>query len=527
MNILNRRGFLAHASKLGLAAAVSSLTDVPFFMKRAMAAEGLGLNGKKLLFIFLRGANDSLNSVIPIRDESYNLTNRPNILIPQDPGTDYSIWRDCDFPVAPTPAAPTFGYGYGIRLGNAFAALHPSLKFLAPLYNSGDLALVHRVAYPKQSRSHFDSQAYWETGNPNSTSKEGIFYRTILESGLANSAPLTGVSFQSSLPISLRGSNAAMTNLSDPGRYNLFGIPNSSSGNAKADAAVRRELGFPYPERFNRQLLSLQYQNMMNTLEIFASINFAESGNTYADSQPTDGDTAPYSLFPTSNAKNGGYALHGNDPAKYVVPTGSYSFFEKLKASAIVLNKTDATIAGTELDGFDTHSNQGGVTGTHANLNRTIAWAMYALKQYFTTYADKATWQNTIVVTLSEFGRTSVQNSDAGTDHAEAGVMFLAGGAVTGRGKGNPYGVFGISPADTVAWRTGESGSMFAAKGRYLQRSYDFRSVLGRVIRNHLGATQEQLNRIIPGYSVVGERLKDGGTSTIDGVRINGEPPIA
>ena len=32
---------------------------------------------------------------------------------------------------------------------------------------AGDLAFVHRVAYPKQSRSHFDSQHYWETGNPN------------------------------------------------------------------------------------------------------------------------------------------------------------------------------------------------------------------------------------------------------------------------------------------------------------------------------------------------------------------------
>lgn len=39
---------------------------------------------------------------------------------------------------------------------------------------------------------------------------------------------------------------------------------------------------------------------------------------------------------------------------------------------------------------------------------------MYALRKYFLNYADKATWENTIVVTLSEFGRTSVENTDRG-----------------------------------------------------------------------------------------------------------------
>src|SRR5437899_11140754 len=107
-------------------------------------------------------------------------------------------------------------YPYAIRLGNGVAAMHPSLKFLAPVYNAGDLALIHRVAYPKQSRSHFDSQRYWENGNPNDNIvQDGIFYRTIIESGLAHTAPLTDVSIQSSLSLIFRGSDAAMTKLTD------------------------------------------------------------------------------------------------------------------------------------------------------------------------------------------------------------------------------------------------------------------------------------------------------------------------
>jgi uncharacterized protein (DUF1501 family) len=446
-------------------------------------------------------------------------------MIPRDPGTDYSVAGPCDPALSAAPTDPTFGYANAIRLGNGFAALHPSLKFLAPLYNAGDLALVHRVGYPKQSRSHFDSQNYWETGNPNNNLvKDGILYRAMVESGIANSAPLTGVSIQSSLPLVLRGSSAAMTNLTDPTRYNLLGIPNVT-GDKKADAAIQAANGFPFADKKNRELLNLQYKNLTDTLSIFAQLNFSEAGNTFVDDVNTDND-APYYLFPTSNAKNGGYAFHANDPQKYVVDTGAVGFFNNLKAAALILNKTDAIVAGTEMGGFDTHSTQGRLTGAHPNLQRRIAWAIYALRKYFIKYGDKATWDNLVIVTLSEFGRTTVENADQGTDHAEAGVMFIAGGAVKGYNKGNTTGVFGCHPGNSVPWVTGQTGSMFGTSSRYLKRAYDFRSVLGELIRDHLGATQNQLNRIIPGYAVAGERLLAGGTSSIDSAPIIGEPNI-
>lgn len=221
--------------------------------------------------------------------------------------------------------------------------------------------------------------------------------------------------------------------------------------------------------------------------------------------------------------------MHNNAADKYVVPTDAYGFFTKLKAAALVLNKTDAVIAGTEMGGFDTHNNQGSVTGQHANLQRRIGWAIYALRKYFTNYADQASWKNLVVITLSEFGRTTVQNDSAGTDHAEAGVMFVAGGGVKGYGRSaSQSGVFGCSPNDSyngqsIPWVTGQNGTMFKATGRYLQRAVDYRSVLGELIRDHLGATQEQLNRIIPGYAVTGEHLQSGGTSSIDKTKIFGE----
>lgn len=569
-NVYSRRSFLGRSFKTSMAVALSTLTDIPFVMKRALAEGSIGLNGKKVLFIWLRFGNDGLNNIIPIEDVAYTgdggsiQSIRPNIGITKDPQAaanyyqqtgdcfDASYYADVNGTLRGAND-DTYSYTRAIKLGNGFAALHPSLKFLAPIYNAGDLALLHRVAYPKQSRSHFDSQNYWENGNPNNNlSKDGIFYRTIMESGLANTAPLTGVSVQSALPLLLRGSKAAMTNLTSPTRYDLLGVP-TTGGDNKAFNAMNAGNYYPFPEKRSRELLELQYLNMSNTLRIFSAIDFSETGNIFRDNVNTDGDTAPYYLFPTTNAKNGGYAFHGSNTAaqaKYVVPTNAYTFFTNLKAAALILNKTDAIIAGTELGGFDTHQTQGGASGSHANLLRSVGWAMYALRKYFLQHADKATWENLVVVTLSEFGRTSVENSDKGTDHAEAGVMYVAGGAVKGYGQGNASGVFGCSPNDPQPWKTGPRttngntcGTMFAAgfaegagtvnpvQAGYLRRAIDYRSVLGEIIRKHLGAqfdvanpyNASQLGRIIPGYASASEKLYVGGQSGLDGVAIRGE----
>src|SRR4029077_1304356 len=81
INVLSRRSFLDRSFKTSLAVALSTLVDIPFVMKRALAEGSIGLNGKKVLFIWLRGANDSLNSLIPIQDPSY-ATSRPTLAIP-------------------------------------------------------------------------------------------------------------------------------------------------------------------------------------------------------------------------------------------------------------------------------------------------------------------------------------------------------------------------------------------------------------------------------------------------------------
>jgi uncharacterized protein (DUF1501 family) len=584
INTISRRSFLERALKTGAGlAGLAALTNVPPFVKRALAEGNIGLQGKKVLFIWLRFGNDSLNTIVPAGDPAYfDATVRPDIGIRKDPAALYGTASGlADVPTV-TAAQNVFTYPYAIRLGNGFAALHPSLRFLSPVYNAGDLAIVHRVGYPKQSRSHFDSQNYWENGSPNNNlSKDGIFYRTIVESGLANTSPITGVTIQTSLPLIMRGSAAAMTNLTDPLRYDLLGVPNNATtGDIKATNMLLQAQSYQKVDKDYREFLQLSYQNLNDTLKLFASIDFNEgttpttgnpfpsttAGNHFTDSVNLDGESQPYYLFPTINQKNGGFLYHSNDTGKYVVPTASYSFFRNLKAAALILNRTDAFIAGTEFGGFDTHSlqvtitrdgnqnNTAGHLGAHANLMRQLGWSIYALQRYFKLYgkggskADanaKVSWDDVVIVTLSEFGRTSIENTDNGTDHAEAGMMMVAGGGVQGYGKsGKTTGVYGCSTADTVPWLPGlrttsqtTCGTMWAASptttAGYLKRSHDYRSVLGEIIRKHLGATDAQLNRIIPGYAAEStQHLRSGGVvmppydALSLGTAISGEPNI-
>lgn len=465
-----------------LGAAASAYLSIPAFLQRAMA-QGQIPSGKKLLFIFLRGGNDGLNTIIPWADAAYNQTNRPTLYILPPDQSSVDSGRMPDIPDLTRT----------VDLGNAFAGLHPGLASAGSLFNAGQLALIHRVGYPKQSRSHFDSQRYWENGIPrDNLTGSGIFYRAVVDTGLHRGRKFPAVSVQSGNPLLLRGP-ISMTNLSDPARFDMAGVTATGVDKAKLLAAISAQHQIPYPDKDNRDLLFPTGQSLKDSIDSLKSIGLEK--NNFFDK---DGTTR---LFPIDSASNQkGFAA------------SSYGFFKNLKVAAQILAHTDAVIAGTQLGGFDTHDGQGALTGTHGSRMQWIGWGLYAVRKFLTDL-DPSIWDNTVVVTLSEFGRTTKENGNRGTDHAEAGVMFVAGGKIKG----------GVYQCNNSTWPTGPAGAMFQVNSRYLKRSVDYRSVLGEIIRDHLGATPEQLQKIIPGYGNPNERLKDGGRVAADGTTIAGE----
>jgi uncharacterized protein (DUF1501 family) len=508
-NIITRRSFLSHTGRAAVGLGLASLMNIPPFLKQALAEGSIGVNGKKLLFIFLRGGNDGVNNILPILDPSY-LGTRPVIGIPKHPTGD-TYYTGTGGP-GTVPGIDAAAPGAAIPLNNGFAGLNPAMADLVPLYNSGHLALVHRAGYRSLSRSHFDSEVYWERGTDGTSANRlisnGIWYRTVVESGWNQSHALSGVSIQSNMPASMRGEQP-MTNLSSIGRYNTLGVY-SPSGSTNIDRvkmlnALDAANLQPFPQKDNRGLLHTLGTQFRDTLDVFQDPIFAS--NAFFD---TNGTT---SLFPINAASD-----------QRGLGSGAYGFMQNIKSCAQILANTEAIICGTQLDGFDTHTAQVTVgsphLGGHANLLRRLAWAYHALWRFFSNPAynnqGRNLWNDMIIVTMSEFGRTSEENESMGTDHAEASVMYIGGGGVNG-------GTFGCdlntNPklGGAVNWAVGaggKTGALYSADANvgYLRRTIDYRSVLGEIIRDHLGATQNQLNRIIPAYALEStEHLLNGG----------------
>ncbi len=156
---------------------------------------------------------------------------------------------------------------------------------------------------------------------------------------------------------------------------------------------------------------------------------------------------------------------------------------EKLREAAMLMKRTDIRVIGMRLGGWDTHERQGQLAGTHTSLLGTIAQGFQAI------YRDlQSQWNDLIIVTMTEFGRTSKENGSQGTDHAESSVMFVAGGSVQG----------GIYNCDETTWKNGD---MFSECGRYLARQTDFRAVFAEIFQRHFGDAPQAMNAILPGYS--------------------------
>lgn len=133
---MKRRQFLQLASLFAASGVVSVGTHG--WVARSLAASP---KTSRLIVIFLRGAADGLNIVVPYREEDY-YTLRPTLAIPKPGETDGAIDLDGRF------------------------GLNPALASLMPLWEKRSLAFIHASGSPDSTRSHFDAQFDWESGTP-------------------------------------------------------------------------------------------------------------------------------------------------------------------------------------------------------------------------------------------------------------------------------------------------------------------------------------------------------------------------
>ncbi len=299
---------------------------------------------------------------------------------------------------------------------NATFGLHPRLATLHAAYGAGECAIIHATSTPYRERSHFDAQNVLETGGARPYARDSGWLNAALGGLPANSKSgrrELGLAIAQQAPLILRGEASVTTWSPSP-------LPD-----ANADTIAR--------------LMDL-----------------------YRRSDPALATALESAIAANAVAMDAG-GMAGQ--------RGGYRSIQPLaKAAAGFLKRPDGpVVAVIEMSGWDTHANQGAEAGQLANSFAGLDAGLAALKEEL-----GATWRDTAVVIMTEFGRTAAPNGNRGCDHGTASAAFLVGGAVAG-GK-------------VIADWPGLGASQLH-EGRDLRPTTDLRAVLKGVLADHMGVS--------------------------------------
>ncbi|MCS0630728.1 DUF1501 domain-containing protein [Telluria mixta] len=319
---------------------------------------------------------------------------------------------------------------------DGYFGLHPALASLQPLWAARKLAFVHASGSPDATRSHFDAQDYMESATPGRKNTPDGWMNRLVAALPGPRSPSRLLGIGPVLPRILSGQAAAVNlpNVAAAARADLLDRP--------AVKAAFDELYANHP-RFGRAYADgrAAHREVMDALE---------EGQMSREMQAADRGAPLPNGFPDDAARLAG--LMRNDP--------------KIQLAFVALG------------GWDTHANQGAATGQLANRLAPLGQGLAILADRLGPLFD-----DTVVVVMSEFGRTARENGNGGTDHGHGNVMWVMGGKVRG---GKVYGDWeGVGDAKLN-------------EGRDLPVLTDFRSVLAQISEEHLMLGDKRLEQVFP-----------------------------
>jgi uncharacterized protein (DUF1501 family) len=319
---------------------------------------------------------------------------------------------------------------------DGFFGLHPSLASFQPLWQQRQLAIVHAAGSPDTTRSHFDAQDFMETGTPGiKVTEDGWMNRSLRNLPHSEpSSPFRAIALGPSLPRILNGPEAAvaMNNIND---FSVGGRSTKPSAAASAFEAM-----------YDHSSDSVLHGTGTETFDAVKMLKAADPGK----------------YTPSANAN---------------YPRGRFGDSLRQLAQLIKAN-LGVQIAFADIGGWDHHVNEGSTEGQLANVLRDFSQSLSA---FWIDLGDLG--EDTVVVTMSEFGRTARENGNRGTDHGHANVMFVLGGPVKG---GKVYG----------RWPGLDQSQLY--EGRDLALTTDFRQVIGEAVSRHMG--NQNLSTVFPGF---------------------------
>jgi uncharacterized protein (DUF1501 family) len=349
-----------------------------------------------------------------------------NMVVPYGEADYYRVRRSI--------AIPRPGSANGAIDLDGFFGLHPGLAPLKPYWDNRSLAIVHACGSPDATRSHFDAQDYMETATPGVKSTRDGWLNRYLQNADAERNPLRGVAITRQMPRSLQGTAPSLA------------LGNVSDFRLRGDMTAQRQIESVYA---NDAVLGGA------AAEAFEAMRVLRSSSTAAY-RPAAGVSYPRSPF--------GQAMQ--------------------EIARLAKADVGLEIAFAESNNWDHHVNEGAATGQIAGRLSDLAGGLAALA------ADLGErLSDTVILTMSEFGRAVAENGNGGTDHGHGNAMMIVGGPVRG---GQVYG----------QWPGLEENDRF--EGRDLAVTTDFRAVFSEIVSRHLGGSAATLGRVFPGFAARG-----------------------
>ena len=254
--------------------------------------------------------------------------------------------------------------------------LHPSLKSIAELYEKGEVKIVQNLGYPQPVLSHFRSIELWETGGDGfSKGREGWLNKSISSLSLSHDFDGNGIYLDNSGDIFLGGSGFL-------GPHAIDYMPEKIEG---------RDTTIPSAdETQNIGLLNLVIKKRQGDLLRLNRIK--------------------EKLNNKKNVRLKGGSL-GNQLSRVCELIGANISIPVYKVS---------------IGSFDTHIDQ---FWKHRQLLRELDEAVSGTVKELKKIGI---WNNTVIMTYSEFGRRAKENGARGTDHGMAAPHFVIGGNING-----------------------------------------------------------------------------------------------
>jgi uncharacterized protein (DUF1501 family) len=315
-----------------------------------------------------------------------------------------------------------------------FFALNPAMPNLARMFKANEAIIVHAAATSYRERSHFDGQDVLESG----AEKPGTTRTGWLNRLLVGLAPGDRVS---------------------PNGGRVFAVGPVTPLVVRGPA--------PMLSWSPRRILPASDDTVTRLLDLYrhTDVNFARVLEGRMKLAPV----APAGAMEAKPAGQVSGPVSGP-----TIPQLRAYFSEAVGTAAKFLAQPDGPRVGAlTLGGWDTHYNEGIATGWLAQLLGALDAALAAVQDNM-----GPAWRETVVVLVTEFGRTARINGTDGTDHGTATVMLLAGGALKG---GRVIADWpGLKPADLL-------------ENRDLKSTIDVRGVLKGLLKVHLRASDRAL----------------------------------